>query len=39
MRIEQLRAKDAGPGEIAKLEKAMEHLRKRDLEAAMAALK
>jgi hypothetical protein len=39
MRIEQLRAKDAGPGEIAKLEKAMEHLRNRDLEAAMTALK
>ncbi len=38
-RIEQLRKKNAGPGEIAKLEKAVEHLRNKDLEAAMTALK
>lgn len=38
-RIEQLRKKSAGPGEIAKLEKAIKHLKKKDLEAAMEALK
>ena len=38
-RIDQLRRKKADQGEIAKLEKAIEHLRKKDLEAAMEALK
>ena len=38
-RIEQLRRKKADPGEIVKLEQAIEHLRKKDLEAAMEALK
>lgn len=38
-RIEQLRRKNAGPAEIAKLEKAVVHLKNKDLEAAMVALK
>jgi|GEM_PF-2400146 len=38
-RIEQLKRKKADPSEIEKLQKAVEHLNNKDLEAAMQALK